>query len=236
MDKTEDLEDTRIRSVGMRTISPRMSLLLVACLLLLAYILQEVESTVPAIDFMFVFLILAIVYVAGASRRWLLVGILLGIPTIILSFASEQDTWPPNPISIIFFASVAIFVGFGIMVVIREVLLSDRVTVHTISGALTVYLLVGILWAILYLLVEGLEQDSFSIPVGIVDGGEPGTDLFSSLTYFSLITLTSTGYGDILPVTDVARSLAALEAMTGQFFLAVLVAWLMGKYLAHSLE
>ena len=219
-----------------RIISYRMSYLLIAILLLLIFILEEVGRIFPALDFVFIFVILATIYVAGTQRKWFAVGVILAVPTIILSLSSNLDNWPPDRMAVISVGFFIVYLGFAILAVVREVLLTDRVTIHTISGALVVFLLLGLLWTFLYILVEGLSPGSFSLPETSSVGPFNPTDLFSNLTYFSLITLTSTGYGDITPVSDLARTLSALEAVVGQVFLAVLIAWLVGKYLVHSLE
>jgi len=211
-----------------------MSYLLVVIVFVLVYILQEVERELPLMDYIFLAVIFATIYVAGTNLKWLVVGIMLAIPTIILSFLSDMDAWPPDNITIVFIISLIGFIGFATIAVIREVLLAERVTIHIISGAIVAFLLLGLFWALLYLLAEGLEASSFSLNID-VNKAEYSSDLFSVLTYFSLITLTSTGYGDITPITDLTRSLAAMEAIVGQMFLAVLIAWLVGKFLSHSM-
>lgn len=224
-----------IFSQDQRNISHRMSYLLIAVVLLLIYILQEVEREVPILDFIFLAVILGTIYVAGTNLKWLAVGIMLSIPTLILSFVSDFDAWPPDRTTIAFIVAMTVFVGFATVAVIRQILMADRVTIHTISGAMVVFLLLGLFWALLYLLAEGLDATSFSLNID-VNKADYSSDLFAVLTYFSLITLTSTGYGDITPISDLTRSLSALEAIVGQMFLAVLIAWLVGKFLSQSME
>lgn len=217
-----------------RIIGRRMSYLLVAVIILLTYLLQELENNIPAMDIVFAIVILAAVFVAGSERNWLIVAVLLAIPTLGLSIFSSISTWPPDALGYIYLGFTTAFIAYATIAVIREVLLADRVTVHTISGAMVVYLLIGLVWALLFIIAEGRHPESFSFTqVSALESGQ-SPDLLSSLTYFSLITLTSTGYGDITPISDTARALASLEAVFGQIFLAVLVAWLVGKYLSHS--
>jgi voltage-gated potassium channel Kch len=160
----------------------------------------------------------------------------LAIPTLALSAVSNLDAWPLDNISILYLVFLCTFVGFAIVAVIREVLLADRITIHTISGAIVVYLLIGLLWAFMFYLAEGQFPGSFSITQELNPNQDISSALFADLTYFSLITLTSTGYGDISPIADWSRTLAALEAILGQIFLAVLVAWLVGKFLSHQVD
>ncbi len=217
-----------------RIIGRRMSYLLVAVLLLFVYLLQEVENSFPGMDVVFAILILASIYVAGSERKWLAIAVLLAIPTLVLSALSSADEWPPDTLTFIYLGFIVAFVIFATLAVIREVLLADRVTVHTISGAMVVYLLIGLAWALLYIIAEGRQPGSFSFTAVAIQENGASVDLLANLTYFSLITLTSAGYGDIIPLSDSARTLATLEAVLGQIFLAVLVAWLVGKYLSHS--
>jgi voltage-gated potassium channel len=223
-------------SDGQRVIQRRMSYLLLTIILLMTFILQEVEQEIPALDFVFAFVILATIYVAGSERNWLIAAIILAIPTLALSAVSNLDAWPLDNISILYLVFLCTFVGFAIVAVIREVLLADRITIHTISGAIVVYLLIGLLWAFMFYLAEGQFPGSFSITQELNPNQDVSSALFADLTYFSLITLTSTGYGDISPIADWSRTLAALEAILGQIFLAVLVAWLVGKFLSHQVD
>lgn len=223
-------------SDGQRVIQRRMSYLLLTIILLMTFILQEVEQEIPALDFVFAFVILATIYVAGSERNWLIAAIILAIPTLALSAVSNLDAWPLDNISILYLVFLCAFVGFAIVAVIREVLLADRITIHTISGAIVVYLLIGLLWAFMFYLAEGQFPGSFSITQELNPNQDVSSALFADLTYFSLITLTSTGYGDISPIADWSRTLAALEAILGQIFLAVLVAWLVGKFLSHQVD
>lgn len=217
-----------------RVIDRRMSYLLFAVILLFIYLLQEIENDIPAIDIVYAFVILATIYVAGTERKWLAIALLLAIPTLVLSAISNSEEWPPDTLSFIYLGFLTAFIVFAAVAVVREILLADRVTIHTISGTIVVYLLIGLIWALLYIIAEGQQPGSFSFTqVDALESGE-AADLLSSLTYFSLITLTSTGFGEITPISDSARTLASLEAVLGQIFLAVLVAWLVGKYLSHS--
>ena len=98
------------------------------------------------------------------------------------------------------------------------------VNTHRIQGAIAVYLMLGLSWAFAYALVESYDPDSFNfIPVAATVMGD--------LVHFSFVTLTTLGYGDIVPLTPSARGLAALEALTGQLYLTILVARLVGLHL-----
>lgn len=102
-----------------------------------------------------------------------------------------------------------------------------RVNWEVISAALVVYLLLGLMWAECYEIVVLLQPDSFK--TGLEHTHEESL-------YFSFITLTTLGYGDITPISGIARSLAMLEGIIGQSYMAVLVARLVGMHVAYSMN
>ena len=104
-----------------------------------------------------------------------------------------------------------------LVVVLGQTFRAGPVTRHRIQGGIAAYLLLGLVWADAYALVETLHPGSFSGPIGVA-GGRRGW------LYFSFVTLTTVGYGDILPVHPAARSLAMLEAVTGPLYIAILLA------------
>jgi hypothetical protein len=119
----------------------------------------------------------------------------------------------------------AVFLGFTTVVIFRGVVRSPSVTTETLYGAITAYLLLGITWAWCYVLVEELQPGWFRSTVA-ADGHVAPPEL----TFLSFITLTSVGYGDVVPVSRHARSLAVLEAIAGQMYLAVFVARPVGMH------
>ncbi len=112
-------------------------------------------------------------------------------------------------------------------VIARALFAPGPITLHRVIGAVVLYLTVGVAFAIAFRMVCDLIPDALQ---GIATGaGE--IQLFSSILYFSLVTLTSTGYGDILPIHPIARSLANLESILGQIYPVTLVASLMAQHL-----
>jgi hypothetical protein len=99
-------------------------------------------------------------------------------------------------------------------------------TVDGLFATVTVYLIIAIVFAMLYLLLLEWKPASFNLQVA----GMLPQQLQSSLLYFSLVTLATVGYGDILPVSETARTLAVIEATIGQFYIAVVVAVFVGMY------
>jgi len=122
---------------------------------------------------------------------------------------------------------VVALLAFAIVTVLWRVVRDERVTLNTVYGAVCVYFLLVLFWAFVFILIEQVEPDSFS---GIGGAGEEVSDFL----YFSMVTQTTLGYGDITPVSGLPRSLAALEAFLGQVFLVATVARLVSLQVAYS--
>lgn len=104
-----------------------------------------------------------------------------------------------------------------------QVLLTGTVDLNIIVGSVALYLLIGLIWSIFYTVLLEFSPGAFN-------GIDPGMwyDYYPVMTYFSFVTLTTLGFGDISPATPVAQVLVILEAITGMFYLAVIVASLIG--------
>ena len=113
------------------------------------------------------------------------------------------------------------------MLILTHVLRDEEVSREKIFGALSVYLLLGVIWAMLFIMMDSLVPGSFRY-------GQERVLTEAQMVYYSFVTLTTLGYGDIVPVSPTARSLATLEALTGQLYLTVLVARLVGLHITHA--
>ena len=120
------------------------------------------------------------------------------------------------------------FMAIIVVTILRYIFLQQEVSADLIAGAIVAYLLMAIMWAFIYYLLEAIHPGSFNLPTGTLQT-QPA--LFR---YFSLVTITTVGYGDITPITPVARAFANLEAVVGQLYLVILVAWLVGMYVSKK--
>lgn len=121
----------------------------------------------------------------------------------------------------------ALFFSSAALLILQRILQASRVTMDTVRGGVCVYLLLGYFWALLYSIVYTLDENSFS--------SELVTETsYLNVLYFSFVTLTTLGFGDIVPVTEVASVLTVLEALVGQIYPAIFIALLVSGYLAHQ--
>ena len=125
--------------------------------------------------------------------------------------------------------SIMIFTVGTIVVAARQVLLTGAVDVNKIIGSICIFLLLGLAWGEAYLLVERLFPGS--IPAL---SGDNWRDHVGDALYFSYVTLTTLGYGDIGPVRPLARYLAYMQAVVGQFYIAIVVASLIGAKMSDG--
>jgi len=169
--------------------------------------------------------IVAGVYAVAKKRSDLMVALALAIPQLLLAWIAIATASPGAGI-----ASVVLLVAFYAYAAARVlgyVASGEEVTTDRIFGAISVYLLMGLGWASTYFLLELLRPGSFFIdPIRNPTGGLA----FPQLVYMSFATLTTLGYGDVTPVSGLARVVASLEAVAGVLYLAVLVSRLVSLY------
>ncbi len=121
------------------------------------------------------------------------------------------------------------FYLWAIWLAARQVLFSGVVDANRIVGAICIYLLMGLIWALMYLFIAQAIPNSFNGVEQLV-----WYDNFANVAYYSFVTLTTLGYGDINPVAPIARFLVYMEAVVGVFYMAILVASLIGVGINES--
>jgi hypothetical protein len=114
-------------------------------------------------------------------------------------------------------------------VLLIDVFGPGRISVNRIIGAVVVYLLIGLLFSLLFDIVERLAPHAFNVGAEAPGPAPAGARFF----YLSIITLTSVGFGDMAPIHPIARSLVMMEAILGQIYTTVLLAWLVSLEIAH---
>ena len=125
------------------------------------------------------------------------------------------------------YASLLGFLLIAIWCALKQVVVGTEISANRLIGAVCVYLLLGVIWAMAYTLLDVFAPGSFE---GISRVDDPGWQ--SEWLYFSFVTMTTLGYGDLLPLSATARALAYMQAVAGQFYIAVLVAGLVSAYIS----
>jgi hypothetical protein len=165
--------------------------------------------------------ILSLIIISGLiatvrERRFILLAIAL---TVVALFLGWEDIERPNLYLHLFNNLYAwVFIAFLIVLILRQVFRAGPITPRRVQGSIAVYMLLGLLWAVSYEIVELLNPGSFRI-VSL-----HGDTTLPQLGYFSFTTLATLGLGDILPLSPLARSLVVLEALVGQLFPVILIA------------
>jgi len=193
---------------------------------------DEVEG-VTAISVLYTTVMVVGAYAVSQSKRVFWIGTALAVPAVASEWIS--NFYVTTPLVVANMALAGIFVIYLSGVVLYEVLDEDRVTLDTLAGGISVYLLIGIGWVLAYAAIEYLEPGAFLVQ------GQKLHELHSEVQvrypeflYFSFVTMTTLGYGDMVPTTTVARASATAEAVVGQLYVAIFVARLVGLHLAHQ--
>jgi hypothetical protein len=181
--------------------------------------------------FVFTFLVLF------RSRGSRLVAAVLGLPTVAAIFTNYLlPSTPPGVASLLFDLVPALFLLYTVVVILKTIFRDAVVSADSVNGAFCGYLLVGLAFAHLYCLVDSFWPDSFFLRKKLGDLSREGDARHSLFTYFSFVTLTTLGYGDITPRSPPAHTLAWVEAILGQFYVAVIVAELIALKVSATLR
>jgi hypothetical protein len=159
-----------------------------------------------------------------AKKKWeLLLGIILAIPVTYYNWSGAyQIDNPPHMLTI--YLNI-LFYSFVVIELLRFIISKNVVDFNSIAAAISIYFILGLIWTFIYITVE------IHAPGSILPGFEGSYyGKFSELMYFSYVTLTTLGYGDISPSDAIGRNWAILQAIIGQFYMAILVARLVAIY------
>lgn len=159
------------------------------------------------------------------NRSWAMV---LLFPLLILYWLGIYDIVSFSRLGS--YVLFAFYFGLLVFSFATQLIRSERVSLQLIYASLCLYLVIGLFWGTLYTLLQELSPGAFA---GSLLENTPDT-LMTTFNYFSMVTLTTLGYGDITPQTPAAGALCQLEAIIGQFYTAVLVAWLVGNFVSEK--
>jgi hypothetical protein len=199
-------------------------LVLLLGMLVLAPLLDQFFHLVILED---MFLNAAFVYAAYSISRnkiLLLTAIGLGLPAIIATWLRPvvKAQWFAISTGLCDVAFILIVIVAMLVFIFRQ----EDISTDVIAGAIVVYILMAVMWSQIFVVMETAQPGSFNFPAGAVDSTQ------ALLRYFSLVTITTVGYGDITPATHAARAFANLESVVGQLYLVIQVAWLVGMHVS----
>ena len=208
-------------------VKPRSDLLLLLSLLLVILLQPQLDHgevrTMILEGLIFVPIILSMIRVRQI-RGWVWSSLLLVGGILIFTIAGKL--WPNPAITAIKWGLLAVFFGFTVVGLFSYVRDADSITTSHLFTAVSMYLLLGLLWFALYSSVACLYPNSIL--------STQSADRQSELLYFSLTTLTTLGYGDVVPLYSEVRILAALEAVTGVLYVAITVAIIVSRFRRQS--
>lgn len=211
-------------------------LLLTLLALLVVYpLLRAAGGAQLLFDAIYSLVFLAAFLVVFSSRRSQVIALLLGIPTAVGAWTQYVlPGLPRAPWAVGFHLAAALFLAFAVATILRSIYSDENITSDSIYGAFSGYLLVGLAFGHLYCIAETIIPGCFHGQQHFVAQLSDQEHQRVLLTYFSFITLTTVGYGDITPMNEIVGGLAVVEAVLGQFYIAVLIAELIGKRVSHT--
>lgn len=191
-------------------------------------LLQRLNTRFPVSTLILVVALIPALNVAVELKTlWKL--IIIGGIALLLNIWLSYNDFPPTKEKITITLILSLYVIFfipSIFAISRKITSRKVITADTIKGGISVYFLIGLLWSIFYMMLININPACFS------DSSLESLDCI----YYSFTTLTTLGYGDIVPVSDFARTLAIMEAFVGQVYLAIFIAQLVGMNIAQKLK
>lgn len=199
---------------------------LIACVMLLGMLVAGGHLPPPIESLLFYLVVFGVALIAYARNT--LLNVLLAL-SFVLYLAAWHRAFHDIAFNIMFCASGLICLIYGITSTVRFVLTSKEVSKQEVLALINCYLSLGYFFSLLYALVEGFSPGAFSIPM-------KNERVIDSLVYFSFTTMTTLGYGDVLPHSTLAQRLAVAQAVVGQFYFALVVAYLLNRLYQEKRE
>jgi hypothetical protein len=226
-DATHRRQSTKqvMRRLGLGRFSTVQLLIVLAALLIAAPFVEELEGGHLILSMLFSLVLLAAVFAVANRKRSLTIALVLAIPAITARWINQLRPDLVHPA--VFLVCALVLLAFVIGHLLYFILRAPVVNTEVLCASIAAYLMLGLMWTVAYWLVDQLTPGgAFSFNT---NRGVQSMNGFTGF-YFSFITLSTVGYGDITPVSRAARWLAAMEAMTGLLYVAVLIARLVSIY------
>jgi hypothetical protein len=216
---------TQTRSEGVYRYSVAHFLVALVALILTLPLVDELIAGELVESVLITVVLLSAVVAVGGRRRSLIVGFALVAPAVGAKWVNHF--WPHLIPPGVGHVAAIVFLAFVTFRLGRYILTAPRVDSEVLCAAVAEYLILGLTWGFVYILVASLNPSAFAFTVAA--DPNPTMVRFQAL-YFSFVTLTTVGYGDIVPVSKGARLLAAAESTAGVFFATIVIARLVALY------
>jgi voltage-gated potassium channel len=180
-------------------------------------------------------LIMTCVYLVSIKRSQVIIVLLLSLPGIFMTLSTDSFEYSLREVMGLF-SNLGLF-AFVIYAIVGHIKSHTQVDHHIISGAVSIYLLIGLAWSFIYMIIELIQPGSFN---GIYSSDHVDaksiSQVFNHLFYYSYVTLTTTGYGSIAPKSVIASAFSSGEAICGQLYMAIVIARLVSLYTTHDIR
>jgi len=203
-------------------------LVMILAMLVIAPLADEFFHLRVLMDIFWTAIFIAAVYAISHKKHHLIIGTLLALPmlgSIWFSYLLQH-----TGLHVLGSICGAAFFGLAIFHILVFIYNQERVSKDLIVGAALVYMLMGLAWTFIIATVETLHPGSYAMTQSA------SGQITQAFVYYSFVTITTLGYGDIIPVTKLSRSLCIIEAVIGQLYLVVSVAWLVGMHVSQKMK
>jgi ion channel len=219
-----------LRILKFRRVTTVELLIALALLFFFFPFVEEVKDGDVIVSILLSLVLLSAVLAVADRKGVFVIALALAIPAIAGRWINHfrPDLVPPQ----VFLTAGLVLIAFVVANLLRFVLRAPSVNMEVLCASISAYLMLGLLWTVAYWLVDQLTPGAFAFNTNEGKQSIRGFNAF----YFSFVTLSTVGYGDITPVSKVARMLAAMEAMTGLLYVAVLIARLVALYSSPKSE
>jgi len=202
-------------------------LIFIIIMLVVGPLFEEFVQLSILMDILWSAIFVSAIYAVSQKKRHIVIAVLLALP--MLGSIWTKYFVQNKALLVVGSLCGAAFFLFAIIQMLIFIYSQKKVTRDLIVGAAVVYLFMALMWTFIFVVVETLHPGSFNLPEG------QNIEATRQFVYYSFVTLTTLGYGDITPITTMARSLCILEAVIGQLYLVVQVAWLVGVHVSQSM-
>lgn len=205
----------------------RFLFLLIAMVLFFALrpFLEEFAAISTVVNIFITVILITAIYAVSVNKTTYVIALISVITITILRLV--ESVFGIGLLELPLQIGTTLFLAFTFIIILSYIFRKKEVTKDVIMGSICAYFLLGLIWSEFYSFLELVQPGSFQMP-------QLAGEEVSSFLYFSFVTLTTLGYGDMVPLTNEAKSFAFLEAIFGQLYLAILIARLVGTHIAQS--